>query len=46
MPAKCVKCDELFDLRYDYSGEEAAERDHDCSKLLCWECRINAKKKK
>lgn len=47
MPVKCVKCDALFDLRYDYSGAEAAEKDEaKPNKLLCWDCRANSRKKK
>jgi hypothetical protein len=44
MPAKCVKCEELFDMSYDYRGESEesmAEKEtgKKGNKLLCWGCR-------
>lgn len=49
MPAKCVKCEELFDLRYDYSGDDGLgekEVGKKNSNMLCWDCRVTAKSSK
>lgn len=53
MPAKCVKCGGVFDMSYDYKNEsdeslaglpEKEAIAKKVSKLLCWECRANAKR--
>jgi hypothetical protein len=50
MPAKCVNCSELFDMSYDYKGETVeslAEKElGKGNKLLCWECRANANRRR
>ena len=47
MPAKCVHCESVFDLSYDYkesyegvSEKEMTEKGKK-NNLLCWECRLN-----
>lgn len=38
MPTKCNKCEEVFDLSYDFTKETEGEPNIDL-KNLCWECR-------
>lgn len=51
MPAKCVKCGGVFDMSYDYKSandESLSEKESvakKVSKLLCWECRANARRR-
>jgi hypothetical protein len=43
MPAKCVKCDEVFDMSYDQcNSETSSEKTKKFSELMCWECRKSA----
>ncbi len=42
MPSMCVLCEGIFDARYDFREEDAADEDASQKQkrgLLCWDCR-------